>query len=117
MNQLSILSVSADLTSYIAGVGWRLWDIVFHTYAKPPTSKVTVATRGCLIVGDILVLCITWYATHMAVSRSRREAAVGDTPTFAGILLRDGRLSSTPICLHNLKATLRYSDIGATYFL
>ena len=117
MNKLSILSISADLTSYIAGVGWRLWAIAFHTYAEPPTSKVTVATRGCLIVGDILVLCITWYATHMAVSRSRREAVVGDTPTFASILLRDGRFSSTPTCLHDLKATPRFSHIGATYFL
>ena len=62
-------------------------------HAKPPTSQVTVAIRGCLIVGDILVLCITWCATHKTVSRSRREAAVGDTLTFAGTLLRDGRFS------------------------
>ncbi|PIL24627.1 hypothetical protein GSI_12511 [Ganoderma sinense ZZ0214-1] len=49
-------------------------------------SRLTIVSRTCLISSDAIVIAVTWYT----MPRKHHVAAVEDTPTFAGILLRNG---------------------------
>ena len=52
---------------------------------------VVVASRGAIIVADMIVIVVTWVATYKTAILSR-SVLNQNQPTFAGLLLRDGTL-------------------------
>ncbi len=60
-------------------------------------SSVLISTRSSVILGDILVLIVTWYKTY---STWKTAASVAMKASFSTMILRDG---SSTICFVSVK--------------
>ncbi len=61
---------------------------------------VTIASRVCLIVGDLIVLIVTWHSTF-SITRAAQVANI--RMSLTGAILKDGMSTRFP-------SDLRYAD-------
>ena len=67
-------------------------------------SLVTIACRVCVIVADVLVVYVTWHATHDTSKLLSRQVSYQRKPkTFSGTLLRDGEYSTENVSASSLR--------------
>ena len=70
-----------------------MWVFYFKGWCLLVIDHLTVETisRGSLIIGDLIVIVVTWVTTYETAAASRRVLN-RNQPTLSGLLLRDGTL-------------------------
>ncbi|OBZ73195.1 hypothetical protein A0H81_07323 [Grifola frondosa] len=80
----------------------------------PKRKKLVIVTRGAMLVGDVLVIIVTWMKTYRTV---RLTADVGIRVSFSRLLFRDGA-SILPFAAARLSSMLTpMARAGAIYFI
>ncbi|TBU35624.1 hypothetical protein BD311DRAFT_648127 [Dichomitus squalens] len=99
----------------LSGRGWHITSVIMALSLVP---VVTYVVSWCLILSDILVLCITWTKTY-GIVRLAKQSGLDLSSSLTTVMLRDGtsRNVTLRICTQLTITTSVTMCTGSLYFM